>query len=98
MNALAEALSAALLHLLWQATVVAFLLWIALWTLRNRSANARYLVSCVALVLMAALPVITTWMLWRQPSASVISSASSGTSVAVYVERIARHSGPLAWI
>jgi TonB family protein len=98
MNALAEALSAALLHLLWQGTLVAFLLWIALWMLRNRSANARYLVSCAALALMAALPAITTWMLWRQPAAIVISSASSGTSVAVYVERIARHSGPLAWI
>jgi TonB family protein len=94
----AQALSAALLHLLWQGTLVAFLLWIALWMLRNRSANARYLVSCAALALMAAMPAITTWMLWRQPAAIVISTESSGTAVAVYVERIARHSAPLAFI
>lgn len=99
MNAGAQALSAALLHFLWQGTLVAFLLWIALWMLRNRSANVRYLVSCAALVLMAALPAITTCMLWREPVAIAFSSASStGTSVAVYVERIARHAGPLAWI
>jgi predicted transcriptional regulator len=49
MTAIAQALSAALLDFVWQGLLAAFLLWTALFVLRNRSARARYAASCVAL-------------------------------------------------
>ncbi len=51
-----------LLHSLWQLVLVAVLLAATLVALRRRSANARYLAGCVALVLMAALPTVTVLM------------------------------------
>jgi uncharacterized protein (TIGR03435 family) len=59
MTALAQALSTALVDLVWQGLLVGLLLWLALAALRNRSANARYAVSCVALLALAVLPMIT---------------------------------------
>ncbi len=46
-----------LIHTLWMGAGVAGLFAITLLFLRRRSANARYLASCVALVVMVALPV-----------------------------------------
>jgi TonB family protein len=100
MTTIAQALSAALFHFIWQGTLVAFLLWIALLLLRNRTANARYAASCAAMALMAALPAITAWMLYRQPAALPIPATIS-TAIATSVPgaaRIARESAPLAWI
>ncbi len=68
-----QALTSALLHFVWQGAAVAFLLWMALGLLRNRSANARYVVSCAALGLMALLPLITAWMVYQRP---VIATAT----------------------
>jgi beta-lactamase regulating signal transducer with metallopeptidase domain len=70
MNLATDAISSALVHSLWQSAGVALLLWIALVALRHRSANARYLASCVALALMVALPVVTAFVL-SQPAAPV---------------------------
>ena len=67
MIAISQALSAALLHFVWQGTAVAFLLWIALLLLRNRTPAMRYAASCAALVLMAALPAATIWILYERP-------------------------------
>jgi hypothetical protein len=69
MTAIAQALSAALLHFIWQGTLVAFLLWLTLSMLRNRTANERYIAGCAALALMAALPALTAWMVYRQAGA-----------------------------
>lgn len=69
MTAMAQAFSAALLDFVWQGLLAAFLLWAALLLLRNRSARARYLAGCVALAVMAALPVITACVVYRAPSA-----------------------------
>src|SRR5688572_28210582 len=66
MTLLADALSAALIHSLWQNAIVAFLLGVALVLLRVRSANARYAVSCAALALMVAIPVVTTGVLYAR--------------------------------
>ena len=83
MTAIAQALSAALLHFIWQGTLVAFLLWLALLMLRNRTANTRYIASCAAMALMAALPALTAWMLYREPApASEGALASAGISTA----------------
>jgi TonB family protein len=65
MTALTNSLSSALLHFLWQGVLVAFALWVALFFLRKRSANARYVVCCSALALMALLPAVTTAVLYR---------------------------------
>jgi beta-lactamase regulating signal transducer with metallopeptidase domain len=43
------------------------LVWIANAILRNASSHTRYFVSCAALVVLAALPVITTCVLYRAP-------------------------------
>jgi beta-lactamase regulating signal transducer with metallopeptidase domain len=67
MTAIAQALSAALLDFVWQGLLAAFLLWAALFVLKNRSARARYMVSCVALAVMAMLPVLTACLLYTAP-------------------------------
>ncbi len=69
MTPLALALNSALLHLVWQGVVVAFLLWIALAALHKSSANARYIVSCAALALLAVLPLVTAWVAYTRPIA-----------------------------
>ena len=63
MSVTADALNSALLHSLWQDAIVGLLLWGTLIAMRRASANARYIVCCAALGLMAALPVITTLVL-----------------------------------
>src|SRR4051812_24200600 len=59
MTAITQALTSALVHFVWQGVVVAGLLWITLFVLRKRSANARYAASCLALAVLAMLPAIT---------------------------------------
>lgn len=54
-----QALGWALLHFVWQGTLVALLLAALLTTLRRASAQARYLLSCAALAVMIALPAAT---------------------------------------
>jgi len=53
------ALGLALLHFVWQGALVALLLAIVLRVLRQHATNARYIAGCVALLLMAALPLTT---------------------------------------
>ncbi len=48
-----------LIHFVWQATVVALVLAVALRLLRKRSASTRYIVSCLALGLTVAMPMMT---------------------------------------
>ena len=87
MTAIVPALSAALLDFVWQGLLAAFLLWTALFILRNRSARARYAASCVALAAMAILPVITACLVYTAPAASHASpawaAATSQTHVAM---------------
>jgi beta-lactamase regulating signal transducer with metallopeptidase domain len=63
MNLTADAFNSALVHSLWQDTAVGLLLWATLVVLRHSSAHARYVASCAALALMAALPIVTTVVL-----------------------------------
>ncbi len=55
-------LTEGLVHFLWQGCVIAALYAVASRSLRSRSANARYLVGVVALVLMAACLPVTLWV------------------------------------
>ncbi len=100
MTAIAQAFSAALLHFIWQGTLVAFLLWITLSTLRNGTANQRYAAGCAALALMAALPAVTAWIVYRQEGAVPISAAISAAVPASIqaAARMARESAPLEWM
>ncbi len=56
-----------LLHTLWLGAAVAVLFIAAMLILRRRSANARYLVGCIAMVLMIALPVAVFFMVPAPP-------------------------------
>jgi TonB family protein len=78
MTAIAQACSAALFEFVWQGLLAAFLLWMALFILQNRSARARYLAGCVALAVMTLLPIITACVLYRSPANAPASAAGPG--------------------
>jgi TonB family protein len=75
MTAIASAVTTALIDFAWQGVLVACLLWITLLVLRNRPAHARYLASCMALVAMTAIPIITACLAFHPV---VVGSAVSG--------------------
>src|SRR4051812_41982906 len=79
MTAIAHAISAALLHFLWEGLAVALLLSITLATLRTGSARLRYAVICVALAILVALPFVTAWIVYEGPSA-----AAAGAGLSIY--------------
>lgn len=79
MTPLVRAIDAALVHFLWQGALVAVLLWLTLAALRNRSANVRYLASCGAMLLLAALPAITAWLSYER--ALPLEDAPGGIAV-----------------
>ncbi len=54
-----ERLGWTLIHFVWQAMAIALLLAVALHLLRRDSSNVRYIVSCLALALIVALPIVT---------------------------------------
>lgn len=56
---LVERLAWTLIHFVWQGTLVWTCLAVVLRWMRGSAAAARYLASCIALLLMAALPVLT---------------------------------------
>jgi beta-lactamase regulating signal transducer with metallopeptidase domain len=69
------ALGWALVHFIWQGTLVAAVLAVALYGLRRRSANARYVACCVGMAVMMLAPAATFAALvwWR--SAPVTAGA-----------------------
>jgi beta-lactamase regulating signal transducer with metallopeptidase domain len=97
MTPLAQALSTALLHFIWQGIAVGVLLWIALFLLRKRSANARYAVNCLALAVLATAPLLTMGLLYSPASAVQVAAAPAGGAVAVD-SVVATPAGPSPWI
>ena len=93
MTPMTRALSAALLHFVWQGLLFAFLLWIVLFLLRKRSANARYLASGSVLALLVLLPVITTWTVYSAPGPQRGMEASVAQAAAL----ASRTTLPVAW-
>ena len=65
-----EKLGWALLHFVWQGVALAILLCVILAVMRRVTANARYLVACMGLLLMAALPAVTLGFLASKPDTS----------------------------
>ncbi len=87
---LVERLGWALVHFLWQAAAVAGSLAAVMLLLRRRSANARYVLACGALLVMAAMPVITALVVEVQPApraqaAPVASEPAAAAPAAVEV-------------
>ena len=54
-----ERLGRTLIHFVWQAAAVALLLAVVLRGLRRSSSNVRYVVSCLAMLLIVVLPLVT---------------------------------------
>ena len=97
MTSLAPALNSALLHLVWQGVVVAFVLWIALAGLRRSSAHARYAASCAALGILALTPIATMYRVYQRPADLAVGFAGAGTALvtAVFTSSI---SAPMDWL
>ncbi|MGC4054700.1 MAG: M56 family metallopeptidase [Paludibaculum sp.] len=72
MTELAHAISIALLHFVWQGIVVAFLLWVALAILGHRPVRLRYALSCFALLVMSAAPLVTVCLIYRAPGPAAV--------------------------
>lgn len=86
----AQAIGWALLHLLWQATIVAGILAAVLALLPRQSANARYAVSCGALAIVF-LMFVTTAVREYDPAVAPIettATAAAGESEAVSLVKI----------
>ena len=74
---LAQAIGWALLHLLWQATIVAGILAAVLSLIPRQSASARYGAACTALGLVFAMFVVTAWRSYDNASAPVAVSPTA---------------------
>jgi beta-lactamase regulating signal transducer with metallopeptidase domain len=77
----AQAIGWALLHLVWQATIVAGILAAVLALMSRQSANARYIVSCGALALVFSLFVATAIRAYDPAAAPIPVNASSPETV-----------------
>src|SRR3954467_1813300 len=66
----AQAIGWALLHFIWQGTLVAGITGLLLVCLRNGAADVRYVVSAIGLSLMLTLPVVTAVQLWSADGAA----------------------------
>jgi hypothetical protein len=55
-----QTLGLTLVHFLWQGTLVALVIAILLYVLKDSSPSTRYLISCAGLAVMTLLPVFTT--------------------------------------
>src|SRR5580765_8009876 len=83
MSALVDAISSALIHSLWQDTVIGVLLWTVLASSRRLATNTRYAIACTALALMALVPMATAAALYMRPlPTDVRSLIASGPATA----------------
>ena len=102
MTPLANAISRALIHFVWQGAIAGLSLWVILIALRRRSANSRYVASCAALAAMALMPVITTAILYFAQTAPGATGASAvyGAPIASFTARALGTQPPavFAWL
>jgi beta-lactamase regulating signal transducer with metallopeptidase domain len=77
---LARATGWALLHLLWQAAIVAALLGVTLTLMARRSAAVRYAAACTALAILPLLAVATAWRAYESPNAATPVATSQTLS------------------
>ena len=81
---LAVRVGSTLIHSLWQIALIGSLFWIVNRALARRSANLRYVVGCVAMLLMLAVPVC--WLVFATSTIPVTRSIDlpSGSSERLY--------------
>jgi beta-lactamase regulating signal transducer with metallopeptidase domain len=85
---LAQAVGWALLHLLWQATIVAAILAAALTLLKRHSANTRYAVSCAALTLVFTMFIATAYRAYEPAATPVHGAPAADTEKMVPVTQV----------
>lgn len=85
---LAQAIGWALLHLLWQATIVAAILAAVLTLIPRQSANARYSAACGALGLVFALFIATAWKTYDPAVAPVTSPLTESQAMKITVTNV----------
>jgi beta-lactamase regulating signal transducer with metallopeptidase domain len=79
-SSLIERLGWVLLHSIWQVALIAAVFTIAIRAMAHLSANARYAVGCVALLLMIAVPLITFFLVTTPiHDESVVHVAATGS-------------------
>src|SRR5947209_5224174 len=99
-----NAIGTAVVQSLWQSTLVAAVVWIAL--LGSRSAAARYWIACAGLVLMLVAPVATVWStsagtrqfqnaVQNRQDSSVLTVRGSGQQPDLWQQRYTRS---LPWV
>src|SRR5262245_44256375 len=76
-----QSLGWALLHFIWQGSLLALLYAASTIVLRRSSANLRYAVACLGLLLMLAAPVVTTIMIDRATAERSVSETEAAVSV-----------------
>ena len=79
----AQAIGWALLHLLWQATIVAGILAAVLSLMSRQSANARYVVSCGALALVFSMFVATAVRAYDPGAAPIAPAAGTAETISI---------------
>ena len=84
----AQAIGWALLHLLWQATIVAGILAAVLALMSRQSANARYVVSCGALALVFTMFVATAVRAYDPAAAPITTDAATAATVQVPITEL----------
>ena len=90
---LLQRLGWALFHSIWQAAVVAAVLAVVLGLMRRASANARYLVACAGLLIIAVMPIITLFVV--DVSSPVVFVAPPEMTPMAAVPEAAPYPGPL---
>src|SRR4029450_12012707 len=78
----AQAIGWALLHFIWQGTLVGALTALVLACLRKDAADIRYVVSAIGLSLMLTLPAVTAVQLWRSDVNHDVRLRAEATQVA----------------
>lgn len=66
-----------LLHFLWQGTIIAWVAAMVLALLRNRSAAARYVAACGAMLLLGAAPAVTFFLVQAEPAALMATAPAA---------------------
>src|SRR6266850_1701132 len=78
MTPLTSAISRALIHFIWQGSIIGIALWVVLLALKKRSASARYVAACSGLAALAVLPVATIALLYLRGMGNVATPAVIG--------------------
>ncbi len=98
MTPLTSAISRALIHFVWQGSIIGISLWFVLALLKKRSANARYIASCSALAALAMLPIVTTWVLYSPTAVTVMGANAHSVARSISSNGPAPASGRLFWL